>query len=241
MRTLASIVLMTLAISSCMCQAKIPVIDVFIESLCPDSMQFIEGSFKNFYENESHEQLAVVNFYPYGNAKEEFDGKKYEFTCQHGPNECYGNTIETCLLNKIPRKDFHKDLICIEGNVPKVGKDFQKILNICLSDREDLKNKVLECASSEEGNKLEHEIAQKTPEHNYVPWVHFNGEHNKEIENKILDNMLNYLCSISEQKVKGCETQGDFQKLHSLTGSFGSKLINFKQCLANSRYLEFLK
>lgn len=203
----------------------LPVIDVFVESLCPDCMDFIGGSFKNFHEYKDKDSLAVVNFYPYGNAAEKWNGKSWDFTCQHGANECYGNTIETCALNLIDKNAGHDFMICIEGSIRQYAKDFNQTLSHCVD--EEMKAKILNCVSLGEGNKLQHEVAQKTPEHNYVPWVHVNGQHVKDVENKILSNMVEYLC---ELQGKECSEHNKNFKAKPL----GSKCINYQQ-------LEFLK
>jgi interferon gamma-inducible protein 30 len=202
---------------------NIPVIDVFIESLCPDCMEFIGGSFKQYQSAVDHEQLAVVNFYPFGNAKESWNGSNWTFECQHGPNECYGNTIEACALNHLSENEGKNFLICIEGNIVKLSKNFDKAVEVCVSDENTRKN-ILECANGSEGNKLMHEVAQKTPKHNYVPWVHFNGEHDVNKENKILSNMLDFL-----RKQDDDYTIDDIVELFD-TSKFNAKK-NRKSCL----------
>lgn len=204
MKVFFTLLAICLCLSLTLCDDKLPVIDVYVESLCPDCMDFIGGSFKNFFLNNDHSNLAQVNFYPYGNANEKFDGKKYVFTCQHGDNECYGNVVETCLMNKFDVNGGHAMLICIEGNIRNFDKDFDKTLEHCLPDP-DIRNEIITCAKGDEGNKLQHEVAQKTPKHNYVPWVEFNGEHDKEKEDQIVANMLKYLCDISGQQIEGCQ------------------------------------
>ena len=42
--------------------------------------------------------MVDLYFYTYGNAHETKNGTSWEFTCQHGSNECLGNVIETCAL-----------------------------------------------------------------------------------------------------------------------------------------------
>ena len=175
-------------------QNNIPVIDVFVESLCPDCMDFIGDSFKQFQEALDHQELAVVNFYPFGNAKESWDGSKWIFECQHGPNECYGNIIEACALNHLSENEGKNFLICLEGNIKKFNKNFDDTLAFCVSEESVMKN-IKDCANGSEGNGLMHEVAQRTPKHNYVPWIHFNGEHDKAKENQILQNMLKFLRS----------------------------------------------
>jgi interferon gamma-inducible protein 30 len=237
-----AIILILVSISSCVFSTNkkennLPVIDVYIESLCPDCMDFIGGSFKNFHLSAEHDQLAVVNFYPFGNANEKWNGSSWEFTCQHGANECYGNTVETCALNRLGKNEGHDLLICVEGNIRQLSKDFVKTLEHCVSDA-NLRTDILNCASSQEGNQLEHQVAQATPTHNYVPWVHFNGEHNVDIENKILSNMLEFLCDLrGDYSLKACSQVLRMSSTH---------LASNKRCLNTfhhytHRDLEFLQ
>jgi interferon, gamma-inducible protein 30 len=199
------LLLSLLLIKISLCQVSthpnnIPIIDIFVESLCPDCMDFIGGSFKQFQAAVDHQQLAIVNFYPFGNAKESWNGSKWAFECQHGSNECYGNTIEACALNYFTDDEGKKFLICIEGNILKLSKNFDKAVELCVSD-ESTRKGIINCANGDEGNKLLHQVAQKTPKHNYVPWIHVNGEHDVNKENKILTNMLDYLRNADEYTI----------------------------------------
>jgi interferon gamma-inducible protein 30 len=45
--------------------------------------------------------MADVHLWPYGNAHEKQGSEGWEFTCQHGPHECLGNTIQACALKYI--------------------------------------------------------------------------------------------------------------------------------------------
>ncbi len=170
----------------------LPVIDVFMESLCPACMDFIGGSFKQFKEALDHEQLAIVNFYPYGNAQESWDGYAWRFQCQHGANECYGNTVEACAIKHLSREEGQNFLICLEGNIRRLSTNFDNALEYCVSEQ-NVRKTISDCAKGSEGNYLMHLIAQNTPYHNYVPWVHFNGVHDENIENQIFSNMLQFL------------------------------------------------
>jgi len=212
---------------------NLPVIDVFIESLCPDCMDFIGGSFKQFQQAVDHQELAVVNFYPYGNAHESWDGTAWNFDCQHGANECYGNTIEACALEHLSKEEGYNFLICIEGNIRRLSKDFDKTLEYCVSEQ-NIRKTILECAKGSEGNSLMHNVAQKTPNHNYVPWVHYNGVHDVNIENQILSNLLGFL----RGQIKGADinataflsTSANIEN-KSCYNHFGSKFekLNFLQ------------
>jgi len=59
--------------------------------------------------------MCDLQAYPYGNAKERRTNKGWEYTCQHGADECVGNMVEVCALNMIKdqltRLQF---LVCLE-------------------------------------------------------------------------------------------------------------------------------
>jgi interferon gamma-inducible protein 30 len=202
MKTFISLIFLSFIINSL--STDIPIIDVYIESLCPDCMDFINDSFRIFQENTSINKLAVINFYPYGNAQEKWAKDRWEFTCQHGPNECAGNTIETCALQKMDKLTSYEFIVCFESTVRKT-KDFVNALNNCVSD-EELRKRILECGTSAEGNNLQHLIAKITPaEHKYVPWVTVNGVHQEDVENKILHSLSEYVCDLQTEKLEGCK------------------------------------
>jgi hypothetical protein len=66
---------------------------IYYETLCPDCQQFITTQVWNAYQSI----LSIVNisFVPYGNARETYrpETQLYQFYCQHGSDECYGNLI----------------------------------------------------------------------------------------------------------------------------------------------------
>jgi interferon gamma-inducible protein 30 len=212
MKTIRSLIAISLLASAIL--ADKPKIDVFVESLCPDCQGFIENSFKQYQTNESRLELADVTFFPYGNAKETFDGSKWIFTCQHGPNECYGNIIETCARDQLQKDDFNTFMVCLEADITKTGKDFNKSLANCLTNPDEI-GVITQCAEGDMGNQLEHEVAQATPQHDYVPWVVVNGVHDVDAENQILDNMVKYLCK-DRTDLPGCKTTGVNFLLNSL-------------------------
>ena len=187
-------------------QKHIPKIQVYIESLCPDCIDFILNSFKQFYEKVKKPNVAQIEFIPFGNAKEQYntDTKKWEFSCQHEENECYGNLIETCAIQLMGRANSYAALICIESNVKKFDKDFDKIMEYCFSDDMTLYKQIQECVSSDIGNVYQHQMAQKTDvNHHWVPWVVVDGVHDEDIEEKIIESLVDYLCGDDKKKCYG--------------------------------------
>ena len=223
-----------MAISAIVNEGKVPQIDVFVESLCPDCMQFISGSFKEFYQYKVP-NLAEVNFITFGNAKEQWDetSKKWLFTCQHKENECYGNLIETCAINIMGRVESYEVLICIEENVYKFEKNFNELVKHCVENDQTLE-KIKTCVTSDMGNRWQHEMAQKTTEHKWVPWVVVNGVHDEVVENKILNNMVDYLCSLPGSQCNNDDNDIKFNQLSFslLPNNFlGTKTM--EKCYAN--------
>merc|ERR1712179_380414 len=72
-------------------------LDLYYESLCPDSTRFISEQIPEMWAALSQE--VTINFVPYGFATttETPDGE-LEFECQHGPRECEGNMVQACAL-----------------------------------------------------------------------------------------------------------------------------------------------
>ncbi len=66
---------------------------LYYETLCPYCRQFIAQQLFKAYNTI----LDIINItiVPYGNAHEIYDAttRRYEFTCQHGADECVGNLI----------------------------------------------------------------------------------------------------------------------------------------------------
>jgi interferon gamma-inducible protein 30 len=190
-----------------------PVVDVYIESLCPDSWNFVVGPFKDYFDSPYREKLAVVNFYVFGNANQTWNGQNWEFLCQHGFEECEGNVIETCALNYLGKKENGQSfLICMYDYLFTKAKNLVPALEKCVPDV-DTRDKILFCATSEEGNKREHDVATVTPiYHSHVPWVEVGGKYDLNVENAVLKNFLEYLCTLPEnQGVELCKQKKSFK------------------------------
>ena len=189
-------------ISLTFCQKHVPKIQVYIESLCPDCINFMTKSFKDFVERVSKPNLAQIELIPYGNAKEAYNEttQKWEFTCQHKENECYGNLMETCLIQKLGRIDSYKKILCLETNIEKHNANFDETLLECFDNDESGFNEIKDCMDSDLGNYYQHQMAEKTGEHDYVPWVLVDGEHDVDAEDQIIKSLIDYLCGDDKTK-----------------------------------------
>jgi len=206
------------------------VIDFYMESLCPYCVQFTTRSLKNFFAREGNEELAIINFVPYGNAKEaqRADGT-FQFTCQHGEPECQGNLIETCAVNVLDRTSANSFIVCLESTY---SGDFNAAKDKCLAHDQDSKSVIDQCLASEAANALEHEMAQKTnslqPPHRWVPWVVVDGAH----DDKITDvaDLVEYLCKKRSDRNELQICNSKIQYTHSVQLRFLSELpVCFRQ------------
>merc|ERR1712110_559075 len=132
-----------------------------------------------------------------GNASEKQSGNKWEFTCQHGATECYGNALDTCIQSHV--KDNATSLqavACIETIANVQGHSFETALTQCAEQYKFDASAVDTCAKGDEGNALQHQAALATPDdHQYVPWLVVDGKHpGTSDENDILDNVFSWAC-----------------------------------------------
>lgn len=166
---------------------------LYYESLCPGCRWFLtEMLFPTWLMLHDIMNVTLV---PYGNAEEKCVGTTCNFTCQHGPAECLGNTIEACLLKK--SSEAFAIIFCMESSV-NVIKNAQACVG--LYDPSLKWETVMSCANGDEGNQLMHQNALKTkalkPPHQYVPWVTINGEHTDELQTQASNSLYNLVCSM---------------------------------------------
>ena len=122
-------------------------------------------------------QMVNLKMVPFGNATEKQNGSSWTFDCQHGADECYGNTIENCMLAHIP--DVEKALnalVRMEVHATD-GLTPDQCLDNTASELNLDHDLIRSCAKGDEGVTLLHQAAVNTPTHKYVPWVLIDGQH----------------------------------------------------------------
>ncbi|KAK2831831.1 hypothetical protein Q7C36_016917 [Tachysurus vachellii] len=169
-------------------------VSLYYESLCPGCREFLVMQLMPTFIMLS--DIMNMDLIPFGNAEEKQVGDKYEFTCQHGPDECLGNMIETCVMNKVP--DAAVPVIyCMEAadNVVKAAESC-----LALFSPQTKFSDIMACVNGNEGNQLMHQNAKETaalqPPHEYVPWITINGEHTDELQQKAMSSLFVLVCSL---------------------------------------------
>jgi len=152
--------------------------DLYYESLCPDSTRFISNQIPEMYAALSQE--VSINFVPYGFASTtEDENGELHFECQHGERECAGNIVQACSLYLT--KDRPDDQVALitcmmSAEAPdtagpdcwsKLELDFA-LVEECIADG---LGDVLHAANGEETS------AVANPPVTNVPWSNFDGEH----------------------------------------------------------------
>lgn len=169
-------------------------VSFYYESLCPGCREVWSTQLYPTYQKLA--KTGIVNFeiVPFGNAQEQPYGSSWYFTCQHGPNECIGNIIESCALHLYPDPAQHIPFLhCLEQYGPYTyGSYCAQLVKIDYTP-------INTCANSDQGKQLEHQMALKTlslnPPHQYVPWLNLNGQHTTAIQNGLSGNMLATVCN----------------------------------------------
>lgn len=173
---------------------------LYMESLCPGCHQFIKHQlYPVFMKYSNYIQLDLI---PFGNARhtKNSDGT-WEFKCQHGEPECFGNLYLACathLLQASRPKHLIRYYNCmasassfsIEKDVkqcaPVAGVNFRKLQTCVKSKGPEILAQFGDRTDALEGRK-------------FVPTIVIDDEFNIDDQGEIDDDLLGYLC----QRFKG--------------------------------------
>ncbi|OMO97658.1 Gamma interferon inducible lysosomal thiol reductase GILT [Corchorus olitorius] len=151
-------------------------LSLYYESLCPYSASFISENLSKIFENDLH-TILKLRLVPWGNAILYNDTTE----CQHGEEECYLNTIQSCVIDLWPHTMKHFNFInCTENRFSQLGpvkttEDWEEIWIPCSEEFRMSADLIKECYDSGYGQELQLKYANETasliPPHIYVPWV----------------------------------------------------------------------
>ncbi|KAK6186960.1 hypothetical protein SNE40_006215 [Patella caerulea] len=181
---------------------------LYYESLCPYCREFIVDQLFPAYQAVG--EIMNLTIVPYGNAQETLHGSLWAYTCQHGPNECVGNLIDSCAIYYMNQSFYMPYIYCMEKATATI--DPITAAKKCGPPNSAPVGGILECAKTVFGNRLEHEMAVKTdalqPQHQYVPWVTLNGVHTEKIQDEASNHLIKLICETYQgsKKPEACKT-----------------------------------
>ncbi|CAG2167806.1 unnamed protein product [Oppiella nova] len=172
-------------------------ISVYYESICPDSRRFILNQLIPTYEKLS--PYVDIDLIPFGNANVSYpnhDFKPY-FQCQHGPDECYGNKAQACVIDLTkstrPSLSYVKCMFSAD-NWRQTVMTAQKCAETLSMNWTQIK----ECIDGSHGDRLlvahSHRTFNLEPQHRFIPWVIIDGTHTDEIQSRSQTNLMQYMC-----------------------------------------------
>ncbi|XP_075300264.1 gamma-interferon-inducible lysosomal thiol reductase [Opisthocomus hoazin] len=185
-------------------------LSLFYESLCPACRWFLVQQLFTAWLLLPAEALSVT-LVPYGNAAERNVSGKWEFECQHGPEECLGNMLEACLMHEAKNfSTYFPVIFCLESG-SSVTKNLEACLQVYAPQLDG--GRIAACARGDAGAALMHRNAQLTealdPPHEYVPWIVVNGKHTDELQEQAEASLLGLICSLYQgEKPKACGGSG---------------------------------
>ncbi|NXT26219.1 GILT reductase, partial [Syrrhaptes paradoxus] len=198
-------------------------LSLFYESLCPACRWFLVQELFTAWLLLPAEVLSIT-LVPYGNAEvgtgpsrcrgrspqcrrpcsdrlvpqERNVSGKWQFQCQHGPEECLGNMIETCLMHEAKNfSTYFPVIFCLESG-SSVTKNLEACLQVYAPQLDG--GRIAACVQGDTGAALMHRNAQLTaaldPPHEYVPWIVINGKHTDELQEQAQASLLGLICRL---------------------------------------------
>ena len=166
-------------------------VDVYYETLCPDSIGFLVRQLIPSYDTLS--SMMQLNLIPFGKAEIYEFRETVDFYCQHGPKECRGNMLHACVF-KEHQYNYTRVLPfveCMEYDLkgkPKPNVDL--IATNCAKENDIDWDKIESCASGSQGKQLLMEAGKKTkalrPKLSFVPTIVINEKYSDSNQNKAL-------------------------------------------------------
>lgn len=141
-------------------------IHVFYESRCPYSLDFLSKTLFPLWNDTELRDYVDIHLYPYGNAiaipnvnvsegykfwHHEAVAYPYIHICQHGVDECLGNTIQACMLKHLPKDTALAIIFCMAA---EQTWSVEKSSFECMKEHEIAPEQVQSCVQGWEGNDL---------------------------------------------------------------------------------------
>ncbi|XP_004930220.1 GILT-like protein 1 [Bombyx mori] len=172
-------------------------ITVYYETLCPASIRLFVRQLKPAVEKlSSHLDVQLV---PYGFALTYNIGGYYMFTCQHGPDECYGNKMHACVVDTLRNstKAVLFNTCLMQYSVrDRYGFNLLSVIHWCGYKLKVLVSRILDCVNSKRGSVILKNYGDQTQMLmlKYVPYILIDNSAEK--QNDAMVNLISTVCKI---------------------------------------------
>ncbi|VVC97117.1 unnamed protein product [Leptidea sinapis] len=180
-------------------------IAVYYESLCPDSKKFITSQLAPVWRD--FRGSVKVKLVPYGKSTHDKVSGKWQFVCHHGPDECYGNKVQACILKDRRLQDTDKmELVICLMNQPNPDKSLDTCLEQVKKSSES--DKLWQCASGAQGDNLLASYGDKSDlvqrPLSFVPTVIINEKFDQAVQDEAMTDLKSIVCRVAINKPAGC-------------------------------------
>ncbi|XP_055546176.1 GILT-like protein 1 [Wyeomyia smithii] len=172
-------------------------VDVYYEHLCPDSIRWISDQLGPSYD--ALRDIIDIDFIPFGKSVSINNGESFE--CQHGPLECEGNRIQSCVLNYIPEQDRQVSYVVCQMNFNADPRGyecaFRSGVNLISAQA---------CVEGDLGRQLQLQAERRTQliAPSFVPTIVFNGQFDQSLQDRSLNDFLGVMCELSNNAIAAC-------------------------------------
>ncbi|XP_055387013.1 GILT-like protein 1 isoform X2 [Condylostylus longicornis] len=176
-------------------------ITVLYETLCGDSRAFFRNQLPDAYP--ALKNYIDIQFVPFGKANSFHNGVDYQFACHFGPVECYGNKLQSCMINTFDRNaDIHYEFTkCyMTSKSPRSEGEAHDLAYECARAIGLPKERMDSCMNSREGIllQLRDEQATKSLQNplQFVPTIVYDGVYDKALQDQSLTNFRGVICQL---------------------------------------------
>ncbi|XP_050303000.1 gamma-interferon-inducible lysosomal thiol reductase-like [Anthonomus grandis grandis] len=178
-------------------------VQVYYESLCPDSIAFIVNQLYPAFYTIGSEKI-LLELVPWGHASETVVNGSKTFKCQHGAQECYGNKIHSCAIDLYDVNVSTAFIFCSErSDSPADDADLQK----CAESVDGvLWSEIQECITSGKGDELLWENGKKTAliDPGWVPTIVIDGSYSDDNQNAAETEFKSFICDLLGNPTPAC-------------------------------------
>ncbi|RZB58813.1 gamma-interferon-inducible lysosomal thiol reductase-like, partial [Asbolus verrucosus] len=177
-------------------------VSLYYEVLCPDSIRFVTEQLYPGYQKIG--DYLNLEYIPFGFAEATNDGEKWNFTCQHGPEECYGNKVQSCAIELNSGNAVTEFVNCALADDASSDVFLEWCANYVGISWSDIKT----CVDSGLGDELLVKNGDRTeavtPAISYIPTIIFNGVYDDTLQYQGEHYFLSTACQLLSPKPDNC-------------------------------------